>query len=44
MGDGPYGGAWVFVRLVNGRVDAYGEKGDFGSTRGPTLDVNIHQR
>ena len=30
-----------FVRLVDGRVDSYGETGDFDSTKDPTLDLNI---
>ena len=30
-----------FVRLVDGRVDSYGEMGDFDSTKDPTLDLNI---
>lgn len=28
-----------FVRPVNGRVDAYGRKGDFDSTKDPTIHV-----
>jgi hypothetical protein len=30
-----------FVRLVNGRVDAYGRKGDFDSTNDSTLQVDV---
>lgn len=30
-----------FVRLVDGRVDSYGEMGDFDSIKDPTLDLNI---
>jgi len=33
-----------FVRLRNGRVDAYGQKGDFDSTKDPTLNLNIKSR
>ena len=28
-----------FVRLVNGRVDSFGEKGDFDSTKTPTVRI-----
>lgn len=31
-----------FVRLVNGKVNAFGEKGDFDSTKDPTLVIK-HQ-
>ena len=30
-----------FVRLRNGKVDAYGEEGDFDSTKDPTISVII---
>lgn len=30
-----------FVRLVNGRVDAYGRKGDFGTTTTPEKRIQI---
>lgn len=33
-----------FVRLINGRVDSYGQKGDFDSTKNPTKDININQK
>lgn len=33
-----------FVRLVNGRVDAYGKVGDFDTTKDPTLNLNIRNR
>ena len=33
-----------FVRLKNGRVDAFGQKGDFDSTKEPTLNLNIKSR
>lgn len=32
-----------FVRLRAGKVDAYGQKGDFNSTNNPTLDLNINK-
>lgn len=36
-----------FVRLINGKVDAYGELGDFDSTKIPenktTIDLNINK-
>jgi outer membrane protein assembly factor BamE (lipoprotein component of BamABCDE complex) len=35
---------WMFVRLVNGRVESFGRKGDFDSTKNPTTDLNINQR
>jgi len=28
-----------FVRLVNGRVDAYGRRGDFDSTKAPAVEI-----
>jgi len=33
-----------FVRLINGRVDSYGQVGDFDSTKDPTLNLNIKNR
>ncbi|MDD5348876.1 MAG: hypothetical protein PHQ12_01575 [Chthoniobacteraceae bacterium] len=33
-----------FVRLVNGKVDAYGRMGDFSSTQNPTYNLNIKNR
>ena len=33
-----------FVKLVNGRVDAYGHVGDFGSAQNPGVDVNVNWR
>lgn len=35
-------GAEYFVKLIRGKVDSYGKVGDFGSTVGPTLNVNLH--
>jgi hypothetical protein len=32
------------VKLVNGRVDAYGHVGDFGSAQNPGVDVNVNWR
>lgn len=31
----------IFVRLVDGKVDAFGTRGDFDSTKNPTQDINI---
>jgi hypothetical protein len=33
---------WYFVRIRNGVVDAYGRKGDFDSTKDPTVNMNIN--
>jgi hypothetical protein len=33
-----------FVRLKDGRVDSYGEKGDFDSAKDPTLNVNVKKQ
>lgn len=30
-----------FIRLRDGKVDAYGKKGDFDSTKDPTMNLNI---
>jgi hypothetical protein len=30
-----------FVRLKAGKVDAFGKKGDFDSTKDPTINVNL---
>jgi outer membrane protein assembly factor BamE (lipoprotein component of BamABCDE complex) len=30
-----------FVRLIDGKVEAFGEKGDFDSTKGPAITVNM---
>lgn len=32
-----------FVRLVNGKVDAYGRTGDFNTTKNNTLDINVNK-
>lgn len=34
---------WYYVRLLDGRVESFGRKGDFNSTKNPTVDVNINQ-
>lgn len=31
-----------FVRLVNGKVESYGNVGDFDSTKNPTVDINAN--
>lgn len=33
-----------FVRVVNGKVDAYGQKGDFDSVKTPTTKIEIDQK
>lgn len=33
-----------FVRLKDGRVDSYGKKGDFDSSKEPTINVNIQKQ
>ena len=30
-----------FVHIENGKVTSYGRIGDFGSTKNPTMDLNI---
>lgn len=35
---------WFFVRLIDGYVDAYGDKGDFDSTKDPTVRVKVDER
>ena len=35
---------WMFVRIVNGKVESFGRKGDFDSTKNPTTDLNINQK
>jgi len=41
----PFSGNPYFVRITNGKVDAYGKLGDFDSTKAPeiknTIDLNI---
>ncbi len=39
--DGRLGGEFYFVRLVDGKVESYGKKGDFDSTKNDALDINI---
>jgi len=31
-----------FIRLIDGKVEAYGRVGDFGTTKNPTLDMNLN--
>ena len=38
---GEGGKAFYFIRLVNGKVEAYGRDGDFDSTKDPTIKVNV---
>jgi hypothetical protein len=33
-----------WVKLVGGKVDSYGKKGDFDSTKDPTLNLNVRPR
>jgi len=40
---GDIGYEYYYVRLVNGKVDSYGKKGDFDSTRDPTQRVILDQ-
>jgi hypothetical protein len=35
---------WFFVRIVDGHVDTFGDKGDFDSTKDPTVHVKVDQR
>ena len=32
-----------FIRLTHGRVDAYGERGDFDSTQDPTIKIKVEE-
>ena len=36
---GPY-----YVKLVNGKVESFGEKGDFDSTKTPTVRIEIDEK
>lgn len=36
--------AWYYVKFVDGRVDSYGKKGDFNSTKNKTVDLNINKK
>ena len=43
--DGIVGSAETFyVRLVDGRVESCGRKGDFDSTKNAILDINLNQK
>jgi hypothetical protein len=33
-----------FVRIINGKVESFGDNGDFDSTKDPTLNLNIRNR
>ena len=33
-----------FVRLVNGKVDSYGKRGDFDSTQVPEATINVNEK
>jgi hypothetical protein len=44
--EGPYPSLYkypYFVRLRDGKVDAYGRTGDFDSTKEETLNVNVNK-
>ena len=34
----------MYVRLVNGRVESFGKKGDFDSTKNPATDLNVNHK
>ncbi|WP_243323608.1 DUF2845 domain-containing protein [Geothrix sp. SG200] len=34
----------MFVRIMNGKVDSFGQKGDFDYTKNPTTDINVKQQ
>ena len=38
--DGRIGGEFLYVRFIDGKVESYGRKGDFDSTKNPAIDVN----
>lgn len=43
--DGIVGSAeWFYVRMVDGHVESFGHKGDFDTTKNPTVDYNINQK
>jgi len=33
-----------FIRLIDGKVEAYGRQGDFDSTKDPTMNLIIKQK
>ena len=37
-------GTPYFIRIINGKVEAFGRKGDFDSTKDPTLNLNINKK
>ena len=40
--DGKLGGEYYFVRFVGGKVESYGRRGDFDSTKNPAVDINLN--
>jgi hypothetical protein len=39
--DGYLPGPWHFVRFIDGKVESFGQKGDFDSTKDPTQKIII---
>lgn len=35
---------WMFVRIINGKAESFGRKGDFDTTKNPTMDINVKQQ
>ncbi len=35
---------FFYVRVLGGKVDSFGRKGDFDSSKNPTKDININQK
>lgn len=35
---------YFYVRLINGKVDSYGRRGDFDSTKPPTQKIQIEKK
>jgi hypothetical protein len=35
---------FFYVRMMEGKVDSFGRKGDFDSTKNPAKDININQK
>lgn len=35
---------YYYVRLVNNKVDSYGKKGDFNSTKNQAIDINVNHK
>lgn len=38
--DGRIGGDFKFIRFIDGKVESFGKKGDFDSTKDPTININ----